>query len=79
MHYYLPGDSNPRLAKPFEGPAVASGQCDCCSVCQGSARTGFVMCFDGVFTVFNDYPATGGPWTPAVYPNGTVTWVNAGG
>lgn len=37
------------------------------------------MCFDGVFTVFNDYPATGGPWTPAVYPNGSVTWVNAGG
>lgn len=39
---------------------------------------GFVFRYDGNIIILDDYPQTGGPWCPAVYPNGQTTWFNAG-
>ena len=51
----------------------------CCG--PGPVRPGFQVCFaDGSCGLMNDWPATGGPWVPAVNPvTGGFVWVNSGG
>lgn len=53
---------------------VAAGGCNC-TPC--STADGFKFCYDGNEIILTDFPTTGGPWMPAIYPNGQHTWVNA--
>lgn len=48
-------------------------ECNPCLV----GHDGFVFCWDGEIRVLDDFPSTGGPWAPAVQPNGQVVWLNA--
>lgn len=55
--------------------------CGLCTIVNQTqnGKPGFMFAIDGEPVLLNDYPDQGGPWSPAIYPNGNVVWVNQGG
>jgi hypothetical protein len=56
--------------------------CECPDLCAGTLGVGFKTCVAGAEFVWDNYPATGGPWVPAVDVSGptpALVWLNGAG
>ncbi len=66
------------LPMPMESGGSVGTSVPDCNICCTVGIDGFKYCYDGNEIRLDNYPTSGGPWMPAIYPNGTWTWVNGG-